>query len=163
MLPLKRKAQRLISKNKEELEKELGVQIILKQEEIEFKGEELKIYEATQIIEAINRNFPIRFALLLLHPEYILENIPIKRYTRKNRNLKEVRARIIGTQGKALRTITELSDCHLSLNNNTLSIIGEAEKIKEAENAVTNLIQGAKHSKVYSYLEEARKNKKIRF
>jgi KH domain-containing protein len=157
MMPIKRKTQRLLLKHKLDLESKLDVKLNIRNEEVDFIGEQVKIYAAEKVIEAVDRNFSIEVALLLLYPEYILENIPIKNFTRKTRDLKEVRARIIGTEGKSLKTLTELSGCHLSLNNNTLSIIGEFEKIKEAENAVTNLIQGSKHSKIFSYLEKARK------
>ena len=86
----------------------------------------------------------------------MLEDIYIKSIT-KRRNLKLVKARIIGKDGMTLRLLSELSDCEVVLHENIVSIIGKADKIKIAINAITSLIQGSKQSNVYSYLEKARK------
>ena len=144
-----------ILRNKKLLESRLKVRIEIKGLSINLDGEEIDIYVAEKVLEAIERNFPVNTALLLIDENYVLEDIPIKDVTKK-KNLEQIRARIIGTKGKTLKTISELSECYITLHENTVSIIGPAEKIKDAINAIESLIRGSKQSNVYKYLEKQR-------
>ena len=146
---------RKILRSKKNLESKLKVKISVKGNNINLHGEEVNIYVAEKVFEAIERSFSINTALLLTDENYILEDIHIKDVTKK-RNLEQIRARIIGTKGKTLKTISELSDCHIVLHENTVSIIGPAEKIKDAMNAIESLIRGSKQANVYKYLERQR-------
>jgi len=49
-----------------------------------------------------------------------------------------------------------LSDCHIELSGNKLGIIGDAENIRNVEEACKLLIKGSKHANVYAYLEKHR-------
>jgi len=148
-----------IKKNKYMLERKLKVKIEIKNKQIFLYGKELNKYLAEKILRAIDRDFPIKIAFLLLNPDNMLEEINIKEFTRK-KNLSLVKARIIGTKGKALKTVTQLSDRYFTLKGNTVAIIGETTKIKEAITAMKSLIHGSKHAKVYSYLEKSRRRRK---
>ena len=64
--------------NKKKLENKLKVKINIKQDNIELSGEQLNIYVAEQVLEAINKNFSVNSALLLTNEDYILEDINIK-------------------------------------------------------------------------------------
>ena len=141
-----------ILKNKKKLETGLNVMLEIKRGQVSIEGKEPELYIAEQVLEAINKNFDINVALLLTNEEYVLEDIHIKDVTKK-KNLEQVRARIIGTKGKTLKTLSELTECYITLHENTVSIIGPAEKIKEAVIAIENLIRGSKQSNVYKYLE----------
>ena len=143
-----------ILKNKEKLEKKLKVKLEIKNSEVEISGEQIDIFEAEIVLSAIERSFPINAALLLLDENYMLEDIPIKKITRKNPKL--VKSRIIGTKGKTLKLLSELSNCYIALHNNTVSIIGLNDKVKEAASAIRSLILGSKQSNVYKYLEKSR-------
>jgi len=153
---LNKETIRKISANRKKIENKLQVKLEIKENQIEISGEEVDIYATTRVLEALEKNFSLETALLLIEPDYIIEDIPIKDITKK-KNLSLVRARIIGTQGKTLKLISELSNCYLTLHNNTVSIIGSAEKIKYAINAIKSLISGSKQANIYSYLERARK------
>lgn len=145
-----------LARNKKLLENRLKVKIEIKNSIVEFAGDELDIYVAGRVIEAISKNFPINKALLLLREDYVLEEVPIKSAT-KRRNLSVIRARIIGTKGKTLKTISILSDCSLTLQDNVVSILGPAENVKSAVTAIKSIIKGSKQSNVYYYLEQAKK------
>ncbi len=153
---LNKKTIKKISKNKKILERKLKVKLQIKNSEIEINGEEFEVYIAEKVIEAIERNFPIKIALLLIKEDYILEDIPIKSITRK-RNLSQIKSRLIGKKGKTLRIISEISNCYLSLHENVISIIGPSEKIKDVTTAIKNLIRGSKQSNIYLYLEKTKK------
>jgi len=145
-----------ILKNKKKLERKLKVKIEIQGKKIIIEGKEEDEYLAYHVLDAINLKFDIDIALLILEEDYVFEKIQIKSHTRR-RNLKEVRARIIGKKGKTKQLIEELSECHLSLHKNTLGIIGPAENIRNCIQALKKLIQGSKQSSVYSYLERQRK------
>ncbi|MBI2449165.1 hypothetical protein HYV49_02620 [Candidatus Pacearchaeota archaeon] len=148
-------------KNKKELEKNLGVNMTIKRSMIEIKGEETNEYIAEKVIEAVNYGFALKEAYLLKDPEYTMQKLNIKDITKKH-NLKLIRARIIGKEGKSLRTITNLADCVVKLINNTIILIGRVDEIENAIQAFTSLINGAKHSKVYSRLERMKSKKKMK-
>lgn len=147
-----------IEVNKPFLEKKLKVKIEIFGRKIEIKGEEYNRYVAEKVIEAIDKNFSIGTALLLQNEEYVFEEINIKDYTRK-KNISTVIARILGKKGRTIQLVGELSECELTLTDHSVNIIGPAEKIKDSQNAIISLIGGAKTSKVYAYLEKARKRK----
>ncbi len=138
------------------LEKKLNVQIKIKAQEAELEGEELDVYVASRVIQAIDNNFPIETALSLLNEEYMLETINIKDISNK-KDLRPIKARIIGTQGKTIQILSELSDCYLVLHDNNISILGPNEKIKDAVSAITSLIKGSKQANIYYFLEKQKK------
>ncbi len=149
---------RKILQNRKNLEKKLRVKITSKGKIIFVEGKAEQEYLAIQIIEAINLGFTTDKALLLTE-DYIFEKINIKDLT-KRQDLDRIRGRIIGTKGKTRKTIESLSDCFISLHDNIVGIIGRAEDIEKAMQALTSIIQGSKQSKVYSYLEREKTKEK---
>jgi len=107
----------------------------------------------------MNFSFPLKEALLLTNEGYIFRKINIKDFTRR-KNLDEVRARLIGTEGKTKRAMEEISGCVLVIKDKIVGIIGSTESIKDATTAITRLIKGSKQANVYSYLERMNREKK---
>ena len=89
-------------------------------------------------------------------PEEVLD---IKDYTHR-KNLNIIKARLIGTKGKTLKVLSDLSNCEVVVKENNVAIIGKADEIHRAEQAVISLIQGSKQGNVYSFLEKANKRKR---
>jgi len=147
------KTIRIIKRNLPNLESKLKVKIIIKHHQISLEGKEEDKYTAEKVLAAMGRNFEINTAFILLEPDYIFEELPIKNFTRK-KDLATVRARIIGTKGRTLQLLEELSGCYLTLIDNVVSIIGPSDKIREVTTAVQVLIKGSKQANVYSYLEK---------
>ena len=147
--------------NKKKLEKELEVKITNKGKNVFVNGDAEKEYTALEVMQAINLNFSVNKALLLKNNNTILQTLNIKDIT-KRYDLERVRARIIGTKGKTLKTLTNLTNCEISLKDNKIGIIGNAEEIKEAIQALTSLIQGSKQGNVYSRVEREKKRKRLR-
>lgn len=152
---------RKILQNKKKLESELEVKITNKGKNLFIKGNAENEYTALQVIEAINLGFSIERALFLKNENIILQTLNIKDITKKH-NLEEIRGRIIGTKGKTLKTLNKLTDCAISLKNNKIGIIGDAEEIQDAVQALTSLIHGSKQGNVYSRLEREKKRKRLR-
>lgn len=144
-----------IIKNKPLLEKELNVKISIGNKEITITGEPEEEYIAEKVIEAVGFGFPVSDALLIKKEEFIFEILNIKDYTNQ-KDFERVRGRIIGKEGKSLKTLSNISECRLEILGNKLGIIGEAEWIRNVEEACKSLIKGAKHANVYAYLEKHR-------
>ena len=143
----------VLKKFKRKLQKELEVKILINGNEVSIEGEADDEFFTEKIINALNFGFPLEVALLIKREEFLLEILNIKDYTNK-RDLKTVRARIIGKGGKALKTLATLSECFFELKDNSVGIIGAPEGIETAQNAIISIIQGSKHANVYSYLEK---------
>lgn len=142
-----------IIKNKEALEEELNVKLSNRGKELKIEGEAEDEYIAEKVIDAINFGFSIQKATLISKEDLLFEVIPIKNYA-KTSNLERVRGRVIGKNGKALGAIATLTECFLEINGNNVGIIGDAEHMQNAHNAIIQIIEGAKHSNVYTGLEK---------
>ena len=149
-----------VIKNKSKLEKALDVKITNKGKLVFVDGPAEVEYIALKVLEAINLDFSIDTALLLKEENIEFHKINIKDITKRH-DLERVRARIIGTKGKALKTLQTLTQCNISLHDNQVGIIGDCEEIEDAVQAITSLIQGSKHGNVYAHAEKRRKEKRL--
>jgi ribosomal RNA assembly protein len=146
--------------NKKKLEKELEVSITNKGKNLFVDGNAEKEYIALEVIEAVNLGFSIDKALLLKEEDVILQVVHIKDVTKRH-DLERVRARIIGTQGKTLKTLSNLTACEFSLHDNQVGIIGSTRFIEDAVQAVVSLVHGSKQGNVYARAEKQRKRKRF--
>ena len=142
-----------ILKNKRHLEKSLNVKISNRGKEVSVDGEAEDEYIAELIFLALEFGFPFSTAMLIKYDDYMFETIPIKSVSNK-KNMANIKARIIGTGGKTLQTLTTLTNCFYELKDNEVGIIGPPELMKTAQTALTSLIKGAKTANVYSFLEK---------
>ena len=151
---------RKVLQNKKKIEKELQIKLSNKGKNLFLDGKPEDEFIALQAIEAINLGFTIEKVLLLKNENIILQTVNIKDITKRH-DLERVRARIIGTRGKTLKTLSTLTNCEFTLSDNQVGIIGNAENIDEAIQAVTYLIHGSKQSNVYSRTEKEMKKKRL--
>lgn len=118
----------------------------------------LKLFELREIIQAIARGFSPETARLLLKPDYMLEIINLKDYgLDKPNKLARVKARVIGTGGKARRVVEELTETEVCVYGKTIGIIGECSGVTNAKRAIELLIKGSMHSTVFKWLEDQRR------
>ena len=89
------------------IEDKIKIKISFQKNQITVKGSELNEYLTEKAIQAVDFGFDVEDALLLKNEDFVLEFINIKEHTRR-KNLKEVRARLIGTGGKARKTIENI-------------------------------------------------------
>jgi ribosomal RNA assembly protein len=142
-----------IKKAKAELEKKLSIKIEITGKKVTISGEGINEYEASIVLDAINLGFSAKKALFLLDPEIQFRTLNIKEFTNR-KILRDVRARVIGREGKTKRTIEELTDSTIIVKDNTIGIIGYANTIENTLTALRNLIRGSKEANVYRFLEE---------
>ena len=141
-----------IIKARKRLETVLEVKISLNGSEVIINGEPEDEYYAEKVIDALNFGFPFKEAISIKKEEKEFEIIHIKDHTHR-KDLKTIRARIIGTGGKALKTLTNLTECHFELKDNSMGIIGKPENMENGINGVISIIKGSKHGDVYKGLE----------
>jgi len=142
-----------ILKNKRQLEKKLNIKITNRGKEVSISGKPLEEYTAGLIIDALNMGFPFSTAMLIKEEDNLFEVLNIKDHTRRH-NLEIIRGRIIGKEGRTLKTLNQLTKCYFEIKDNTVGIIGNAEYIKNAQEAVISIIKGTKQGNVYSFLEK---------
>ncbi|MFC1710747.1 KH domain-containing protein [Nanoarchaeota archaeon] len=142
-----------ITKNRKNLEKKLNVKITNRGKEVSINGKPEEEYTAEKVIDALNFGFPFSVAMLISEQDFTFEILNIKDYTKRH-DLDRVRARIIGKKGKTLSTLNQLTHCNFELKDNKVGIIGNAEHIANAQQAVISIIQGSKQTNVYSFLEK---------
>lgn len=143
-----------IIKAKERLEKELNIKISNEGIELFLEGNAENEYIAEQVLNSINFGFSIKTALLIKKHDLMFETLNIKDYMR-GKNIIRVKGRIVGESGRALKTLSQLSDCYFEIKGNQVGIIGDPENIENAQNAIIMLIKGSKHANVYSFLERS--------
>src|SRR3989344_810892 len=100
----------------------------------------------------------------ILHVNKLPRIVKNKRYLEKDLAVElRIKGRIIGTKGKTLKILTDLSDNFFELDdkNNRVGIIGNPENIQTSHTAIISLIKGSKTGNVYTYLEKHRPEKVI--
>lgn len=153
---------------KTEVEERCSVGVLIDSEtgdaRITSKGDisETEPFKAINIITAIARGFSPHRAFRLLDDDVLLEIIDLREYTGKSRNaLIRIRGRIIGFNGKSRRLIEELSGSYVSVYGHTVAIIGTAEEVKSAADAIKKLASGSAHRTVYKKLQKVRTQSKL--
>jgi ribosomal RNA assembly protein len=113
---------------------------------------------AKDVVTAIGRGFPPETAFRLIRNEDdIFDLIDLRLiFGRSESDMKRIKGRIIGTEGKTRRLIEELSEADVVVYGHTVGIIGSFEQADTARNAVQMIIDGCQHHTVYKYLQRKR-------
>jgi len=121
------------------------------------------LLRARDTITAIARGFSPKRAFRLFSEDVFFKLIDLSSMVGKNpKDLKRIKARIIGEKGKTRKIIEETSGCFVSVYGDTTSIIGRADDIEVAGEAIAMLTEGALHSRVYRYLDNYAHKKKTK-
>lgn len=130
--------------------------------DVVLKGEDnIALFVTQNIIKAIGRGFNPDIALTLLDENNLLEIIQIKDFTGKSKKkFTRIKARLIGTKGKAKRTMEQITNTTISIYGKIVSIIGPVENVGLAKRAIEKLLQGAPHAHVYKFIEAQKRDMK---
>lgn len=120
------------------------------------------LFRAKEVITAIGKGFAPEHAFRLFDDEEIVFEIIDLRETvgRSPSDLKRLKGRVIGKEGKTRRIIEELSEANISVYGHTISIIGYPDQAAIAREAVNMLIRGSLHGTVYRFLHKKRRELK---
>ena len=72
----------------------------------------------------------------------------------KKSRIQQIKGRIIGTQGKAKKTLEFLSGCWIAVGEDKVALLGGFQELKSQKEAVIRLLEGKTHGTVYSFLEK---------
>ena len=116
------------------------------------------ILRAKDVVTAIGRGFSPEHAFRLIRDEdAILEVVDLREvFGRSESDIKRIKGRIIGMNGKTRSLIEELTDANVAIYGHTVGIIGGYEQAEAAREAVTMIIQGSQHHVVYKVLQRKR-------
>ena len=154
----KKLLERMLSVNLEVESDTGGVTIFLK----EGAEDPSALLRAKDVVTAIGRGFSPEHAFKLIQDENaVLDIIDLRTiFGRSESDIRRIKGRIIGMEGKTRRTIEELTDTHISIYGHTVGIIGNIENVQVAREAVQMLIEGRQHATVYGFLHRKRRELK---
>lgn len=148
-----------VEKEREHLEKKLDIRLNIRGKKITFEGSAFEEYEASLVFEAFNFGFPLDVALMLKDEDMTFKRLSIKDFTRRT-NMEVIKSRLIGSQGRTRKTLENIADCHIRIQDNEVGIIGSADEVEYTITAIANLIRGSKQANVYKFLERINTQKK---
>ncbi len=116
------------------------------------------ILKAKDIVTAIGRGFPPEVAYRLIRNEDdIFDLIDLRViFGRSESDIKRIKGRIIGAEGKTRKLIEELTEADVVVYGHTVGIIGSFSEADAARNAIQMIIEGCEHHTMYNYLQKKR-------
>jgi ribosomal RNA assembly protein len=116
------------------------------------------LLKAKDVVTAIGRGFSPEVAFRLIRNEdEIFDMVDLRLiFGRSESDIKRVKGRIIGADGKTRRLIEELTEADVVVYGHTVGLIGSFEQVDAAHNAVQMIIEGCQHHTVYNYLQKKR-------
>jgi ribosomal RNA assembly protein len=116
------------------------------------------LLKAKDVVTAIGRGFSPEVAFRLIRNEdEIFDMIDLRLiFGRSESDIKRVKGRIIGADGKTRRLIEELTEADVVVYGHTVGLIGSFEQVDAAHNAAQMIIEGCQHHTVYNYLQKKR-------
>jgi ribosomal RNA assembly protein len=154
---------------KEKIEKKLPVELQIESETggvtialVPTAEDPTVLFRAKEVVTAIGRGFsPDRAFRLVDDEDVVLEVIDLRETVGKSQSdMKRLKGRVIGREGKTRRIIEELTEASVSVFGHTISIIGNMEQAEAAKEAIRMLLRGSLHKTVYRFLHRKRRELK---
>ncbi len=116
------------------------------------------ILRAKDVVTSIGRGFkPEDSFRLIRNEDEVFDMVDLRlTFGRSESDIRRVKSRIIGADGKTRKLIEELSEASVVVYGHTVGIIGTFEQADTARNAVQMIIDGCQHHTVYKYLQKKR-------
>jgi ribosomal RNA assembly protein len=126
----------------------------------------LVVLKAKDTVTAIARGFPPEKAFELFDEDIILDVLDLRElFGKSESDIERVKGRIIGRDGKSRRSIEEITQVDISIDEYAIGIIGSYESVSLAREGLEMLIKGRQHATVYQHLKnksrEIKKKRKI--
>ncbi len=128
---------------------------VSKEGDVKVTAEEsVNAFIVLPIIKAIGRGFNPGIAVMLAKDNFHLEIVDLRDFAKDSKaKMQRIRARLIGTEGKAWKMLETMTNTHIAVHGRTTAIIGTVEEVHIAKQAVEKLLAGSPHSNVYRFIE----------
>ena len=156
-------------RTKKSIEEKLSVELQIDGEEgdvnilmKENAADPSMLFKAKDVVTALGRGFSPEHAFRLIRDEEaVLDMLDLRAiFAKSEADIKRVKGRIIGMNGKTRTIIEELTDAHVAVYGHTVAIIGTMEQVQVAREAIEMLIKGSMHGTVYRFLHRKRRELK---
>jgi len=116
------------------------------------------LLKAKDVVTAIGRGFSPEVVYRFMRSEdELFDLIDLRQiFGRSESDIKRIKGRIIGADGKTRKLIEELTEANVVVYGHTVGFIGSFEQVDSARNAVQMIIEGCQHHTVYRYLQRKR-------
>jgi len=120
------------------------------------------LFTAKDVVTAVGRGFSPEHAFRLIRDEEaVLDILDLRAvFGKSEADIKRVKGRIIGMNGKTRMIIEELTGTSVAVYGHTVGIIGTLEQAQVAREAIEMLIKGSMHATVYRFLHRKRRELK---
>lgn len=120
------------------------------------------LLKAKDVVNAIGRGFSPEHAFGLIRDEdAVLDMIDLRAaFGKSESDIRRVKGRIIGMNGKTRRIIQELTGADVAVYGHTVGLIGNIDQTQIAREAVEMLVKGSMHGSVYRFLHRKRRELK---
>ena len=136
---------------KEELEDLTECEVTVEDNQVAIDGEPIEEMDAQRIVKAIGRGFNPEKAFKLVERDVTLH---IGRFANTKNAEERLKGRVIGREGETRKHMEKMAQVDISVYGTTVGIIGKAQNIEVAMEAVRMLLKGSSHSTAYNYLEK---------
>lgn len=119
-----------------------------------------EVMRAKQAVEAISLGFSLEESLLLSNEDYCFEVVDLSEIARNAEDMKRIKARIIGEDGRAKKSIEQMADVKIVVGDKGVGVLGECENVNVARRALLMLAEGRTHGSVYGFLRSAARDLK---
>jgi ribosomal RNA assembly protein len=120
------------------------------------------LFTAKDVVTALGRGFSPEHAFRLVRDEEaVLDILDLRTvFGKSEADIKRVKGRVIGMNGKTRGIIEELTDTNVAVYGHTVAIIGTIDQLQVAREAIEMLIKGSMHGTVYRFLHRKRRELK---
>ncbi len=121
------------------------------------------VLRARDVVTAIGRGFAPEKAFMLVDDDIVIDFIDLRAlFGKSESDIKRIKGRVIGREGKIRRLIEELTEADVVVYGHTIGMLGEFEAVSAAREAIEMIIKGKQHSTVYKFLRRRKVEAKRR-
>ncbi len=149
--------KKMLAKAESRLHCKIGIH---DENQVVINGKPYDEYNAKNILQAFGRGFPFDTSCKLLSENYYFKYIDLRDMFRNKEQVRRIKARIIGEDGRAKAYMESISEADIAIYGDTISLIGTIEGIHIATVAIEILLGGGTHKTAYKAMEDARRKAK---
>lgn len=139
---------------KDDLEDLTDCEVSIEGNSVRIEGDPLEEMDAHRIVKAIGRGFNPDKAFRMVERDVTFHMLDITDYAETKNSESRLKGRVIGRAGEARKHIEKMTEVDISVYGKTIGMIGKAQNIEVAMEAIRMLLQGSSHSTAYNYLEK---------